>query len=232
MLLFWLIVAGLVTELPGAIALLVLPLLVVAFIALHVLARRPTTIELSRLSPPSIKVLVQFGIPISLLLVTGDILWLIAGDRLNPDSDPLPLATILAFVTLFPLVEEFGFRLWVQTPLERKLGGGFSVFLVALLFALFHDASFPLPQLIAGLGFGVALITTGSIWVPVVMHVFQNMLLVFLGGIPVVQSWAVSLAENEANWVPVASAACWGGALLFLVTWYRFHRTKPVQTSS
>jgi membrane protease YdiL (CAAX protease family) len=89
-------------------------------------------------------------------------------------------AGVLAFavlaVVMAPLVEEVGFRGWVQRPLERKLGAQAAIAGSALLFALAHsnDLDFLPVRLAGGLVLGHAVYATRSIWTGVALHVAWN----------------------------------------------------------
>lgn len=221
LLLLWLLIAGSLLSLEGALAWLALAAALVGFFVVHLLAGRPLGVERSRLAWPPVRAWPAVAIPVSLLLVAGDIAWLISQDRLTGDSGEEPLVVIAAFVLLFPLLEEFGFRLWVQTPLERRIPPLVAVALVALAFSMLHSADSPLPQFIAGLAFGIALIVTGSIWVSVLMHLVQNLLLIVLGALPPVQFWATTLAAEPPPGLVALAFSCWGLAMIGVLAWYR-----------
>lgn len=191
----------------------------VAFLVLHGALGLPREADRDRAKGWSTEGFVRFGIPISVLLVIGDVLWLIARNQLDLDSGRTPAPMMLAIVLLFPLVEEFGFRLWIQTPLEERVGPLLGVGIVALGFAMLHSAEFPVPQFIAGVGFGVALVVTGTIWVPIAMHALQNGMVVGLELVPGIEDWAVGLANSGAAWIPVLSGVSWTTAAALILYW-------------
>lgn len=75
-----------------------------------------------------------------------------------------------------PLVEEFGFRGWIQRPLERGFGVLPAIAASALLFALAHvePDQFPI-HLAAGLVLGHAVWASRSIWSGVLLHLAWNL---------------------------------------------------------
>ena len=84
-------------------------------------------------------------------------------------------AFYLLAVLVAPLMEEFGFRGWVQRPLERKLGAQVAIPATAVLFALAHFQADYLPvRLAAGLVLGHAVYATRSVWAGVALHVAWN----------------------------------------------------------
>ena len=81
----------------------------------------------------------------------------------------------LLAVAVAPLLEEFGFRGWVQRPVERKLGAQPAIALSALLFALAHFELDYLPvRLAGGLVLGHAVYATRSVWTGVALHAAWN----------------------------------------------------------
>lgn len=95
-------------------------------------------------------------------------------------------AFVLLAVALAPLVEEFGFRGWVQRPVERKLGAQAAITMSALLFALAHFELEYLPvRLAGGLVLGHAVYATRSVWTGVALHaVWNGSALAFAAAVP------------------------------------------------
>ena len=84
-------------------------------------------------------------------------------------------AFLVLAVAVAPLLEEFGFRGWIQRPLERKLGAQAAITGSALLFAVAHFQADYLPvRLAGGLVLGHAVYATRSIWTGVALHVAWN----------------------------------------------------------
>lgn len=78
-------------------------------------------------------------------------------------------------VAVLPVLEEFGFRGWIQRPVERRLGAQTAITATALLFAVAHFEADYLPvRLAAGLVMGHAVYATRSIWTGVALHMAWN----------------------------------------------------------
>jgi membrane protease YdiL (CAAX protease family) len=78
-------------------------------------------------------------------------------------------------VAVAPLLEEFGFRAWVQRPVERRLGPEAAIGLTAVLFSIAHLQMEAVPvRLAAGLVLGHAVYATRSIWAGVALHASWN----------------------------------------------------------
>lgn len=85
------------------------------------------------------------------------------------------VAFYMLAVAVAPLLEEFGFRGWVQRPLERRWGAQPAIAVTAVLFALAHMQPQAVPvRLAAGLVLGHAVYATRSIWAGVALHVSWN----------------------------------------------------------
>lgn len=78
-------------------------------------------------------------------------------------------------VAVAPLLEEFGFRAWIQRPIERRLGAEAAIGMTAVLFSIAHLQMQAVPvRLAAGLVLGHAVYATRSIWAGVALHVSWN----------------------------------------------------------
>lgn len=85
------------------------------------------------------------------------------------------LAFALIAVTAVPVVEEVGFRGWVQRPLERRIGAQAAIAVAAALFAAAHLGSSLLPaRLAGGLVLGHAVYATRSAWTGILLHAAWN----------------------------------------------------------
>jgi membrane protease YdiL (CAAX protease family) len=74
-----------------------------------------------------------------------------------------------------PLLEEFGFRAWIQRPVERRLGAEAAIGFTAVLFSIAHLQLDAVPvRLAAGLVLGHAVYATRSIWAGVALHACWN----------------------------------------------------------
>jgi membrane protease YdiL (CAAX protease family) len=84
-------------------------------------------------------------------------------------------AFVVLAVLVAPLLEEFGFRGWIQRPMERRLGAQAAIAGSALLFAVAHFQPDYLPvRLAGGLVLGHAVYATRSIWAGVALHLAWN----------------------------------------------------------
>jgi membrane protease YdiL (CAAX protease family) len=218
--LLWLIVFGVAASESPLIGAPVLLVGLGAFFWLHVVQRRPAGWDAGRLGRPPISVLTA-GVAVSAAIVAGDVMLVVYRNALDTESPPDTLVFRVAIILALPLTEEFGFRLWLQSPLERHLGRAGAVVAVALLFASFHSSQFPLSQFLGGCLYGAALVVTGSVWTPVLLHVFQNAALVGLGEIPAVEAWATAAAEAPPGWLVPAMASCWLAAAGTAWFWLR-----------
>ncbi|MFM2244191.1 MAG: hypothetical protein RL071_265 [Pseudomonadota bacterium] len=114
----------------------------------------------------------------------------------------LPLPLVIALLALLPAIcEELLFRGALLGLLERSLPPAGRVALVAALFGLLHLSYFRiLPTAALGLLFGAAALRSGSLLVPVLMHLLNNGLLVGAVGLGLIG------AEDEAPlWAGVAA---------------------------
>lgn len=98
-----------------------------------------------------------------------------------PDFSP-PVGLVPQIVFLFHLsvlpafFEEFAFRGVILARL-RKFGDGFAILISAILFGVMHGNFVQAPfAFILGLALGYFYVLTGSIWVSVAIHFFNNLL--------------------------------------------------------
>ena len=86
------------------------------------------------------------------------------------------LAEIFVTAMLVPVMEELVFRGVVQSAL-RRYGTGFSIAASALVFGLAHmDPSSVVFATIAGLVFGFLYARTNNLWLPILIHVLNNLI--------------------------------------------------------
>lgn len=87
------------------------------------------------------------------------------------------LPIFLAVVIIAPIIEEAALRGYLQGRLASKGARRSAVVATAVAFAVLHLSPTSMPYLfIVGLAFGAAMVRTGSIWVPVTLHAFGNLL--------------------------------------------------------
>jgi uncharacterized protein len=129
------------------------------------------------------------------VLVLALAVFLLAAGLAQPDVHPEPVRRMLeqpwgALPFLFlvvvtaPVIEEVGFRGWIQRPLERRVGAGVAVAVSALLFGLAHLGSALLPARIAGgLVLAQSVHLTRSVWTGILLHSFWNAAMLVVGGL-------------------------------------------------
>jgi membrane protease YdiL (CAAX protease family)/Flp pilus assembly protein TadD len=94
---------------------------------------------------------------------------------IKPALKANPLTTYLAIVILMPVVEEILFRGLFYCALERRLPTGGTIIVTSLVFAAFHlQMAFFIPLLSVGVLLGWARSKTGSIGLPILVHVLNN----------------------------------------------------------
>lgn len=103
-----------------------------------------------------------------------------------------------------PLLEEFGFRGWIQRPLERGFGATPAIATSAALFALAHGEAELMPvRFAAGLVLGHAVWASRSIWSSVFLHLSWNLGAIALDAV----AGDVDVSNKGWEWgVPAAAA--------------------------
>ncbi len=163
---------------------------------------------------------------LAVLLVFGDFFWLFHMKTSQSTFTEDPLDVLVLAVIAFPLVEEFGFRLWLQSYLESKVHKVIAILAVSSFFAFVHGADLPIPQLLSGVFYGVLLITTRSVWWPLVIHVLHNILVVFAENIPYIKTQAFILMDRQDSLNLVIAILFWGLASVGLLVWTKLNQAK------
>lgn len=89
----------------------------------------------------------------------------------------IPLALFLG--VMVPIVEEFGFRGWIQRRFERRYTPSIAIAVTAFIFAVAHLQLLGLPtRFLAGVFFGYAVWASRSIWSAVILHGAHNLSLI------------------------------------------------------
>jgi len=82
---------------------------------------------------------------------------------------------IVAIALLYPLAEEFFFRGVFLGVVRRKFGDLPAIVVPAIIFGVIHvQYGWPLLIVADGLLFGLARVRTGSVYVPMAMHIIGN----------------------------------------------------------
>ncbi len=93
----------------------------------------------------------------------------------NPNGFFGFMLTLITMAIVPPLVEEFAFRGLVLGSL-RKYGDGFAVLCSAILFGLMHSNFQQMPfAFLVGLALGFITVKTGSLWIAIAVHCFNNL---------------------------------------------------------
>ncbi len=163
---------------------------------------------------------------LTFLLVVGDYFWLFHIKTSQSTFTEDPLDVLVLAVIAFPLVEEFGFRLWLQSYLELKVNKVFAILSVASFFAFIHATDIPLTQLLSGIFYGTVLIATKSVWWPFILHVLHNGLVVLGENIPYVKTQAFILMDRQDNINLMIAILFWSLAGIGLYTWMNLNKRR------
>lgn len=233
--LIWLLVLGTYQQFEPLLGALFASAVLVTFVLLHIVQRRPAVWTHQRLQGFDRK-----HLPLSLLLVlllTTLQVSLFANFAQLPmptlavagSSSAAHSLTLLAAVAILaaPIIEEFGFRLWLQTPIEAVLTPWLAIIASSLLFTAVHGLDGWYSHLLSGLVYGTALWLSGSIWLPIIMHAVSNLLIALLNASDAVTSILRHWMVNEAELLPTLSAVLAAFTLVCAVLWVRsFAKTK------
>jgi membrane protease YdiL (CAAX protease family) len=160
-----------------------------------------------------------------LLLLLGATVSLLALGLATPDEFPPLLedfaarpggvaALVVIAVTAIPVVEEVGFRGWVQRPLERGIGPQAAIALTTAVFAAVHLGSSLLPaRLAGGLVLGHAVYATRSTWTGILLHAAWN------GGMFALDALLPAWDPSGAGWRWAGPAAVAALAALLWCVW-------------
>ncbi len=180
----WLVALGAGANQPPAIAYAVLVLVLGTFWACHVRRDWPRGFHHQRLVAPARRwwlwaLAMTLGLVAWRLLAAAELLragWISEASL----ASPVTLWTAVAAIAGAPLIEEFGFRLWLQSSLERLVPLALALLLTATVFAALHEPSLAPLHFVSALVYGTALRASGSIWLSVAMHALANGLLALL----------------------------------------------------
>lgn len=94
------------------------------------------------------------------------------------------LLSVIAIAIVPPLVEEFACRGLIMGSL-RKFGDGFAIVVSAVLFGLMHGNFEQMPfAFLVGLVLGFITVKSGSLWIAVAVHSFNNLISVVFDYLP------------------------------------------------
>lgn len=217
----WLIGFGICSEeLETLAAMLCGSLLIGLFYVVHIRIRLPKkwTYDRLKFTVPKYRFLL---IIITLILVVGDFFWIFHIKTSQSTFTDDPLDVLFLAIVAYPLVEEFGFRLWLQSYLETKINEITAVLSISLFFASIHATEIPITQLLSGIFYGIVLIYTKSVWWPIMVHVLHNGLIILVEQIPFVKKQAFILMDRQDNLNLIVAILFWSLASLGLFIWVK-----------
>ncbi|MCR5485655.1 MAG: CPBP family intramembrane metalloprotease [Clostridiales bacterium] len=99
----------------------------------------------------------------------------LSGGEYETSADAFGLVSNLITIAVLPaLIEEFSLRFVVMQPL-RKYGDKFAIVMSSMVFALMHGNMVQIPfAFIAGVAIAYFVISTGSVWTGVLIHLLNN----------------------------------------------------------
>ena len=215
----WLIPLSLIIdEFDGLYAILLGIVLTIIFYFIHGYSKKPNrwTYERTQWILPDKW---YFLIGISVLLVLGDVFWLYHVKTSASPFEEDPIAFVVLGIIAFPLIEEFGFRLWIQSFLESKLNPIIAILIVALIFSLFHKPEMPIPQLLGGIFYGSVLIGTKSILVVVFLHMIQNAMVILAGKIEYIKQLSFAMMDRTDNLNITIAVFMWVTSSICILIW-------------
>ena len=228
MIIVWLIILDLCAKIENnTIGVLCGVLSLFGFLFFHAVLKKPDKWDFNRLSirKPSYLLLLTVT---TILLVLGDIFWIYhtktSADILN--SEKSSIVFLILAVLVYPVIEEFGFRLWLQSYIERLLHPIFAITLIAIGFGFVHRPDMPIPQILAGLFYGILLLKTKSIWIPILIHIIQNAVLILSGEIEFVQNISLELMDREGNSNLYIAILIWILSGILILTWWRLSKKR------
>jgi len=141
-------------------------------------------------------------------------------------GDPAGIAFYIVQIAVVPaLIEEFALRGVVMQPL-RRYGDTFAVVASAVIFALMHGNLIQAPfALIAGIGLGYFVISTGSIWTGVIIHFLNNLFSVIISVVQSNTGQSVDFAYTLTLSVSLVLGLGCVVAYRFAGSRYRFRRS-------
>ena len=222
----WLIAFGICSEELDTIPALVCGLLlIIVFYFVHVRAKLPKkwTYDRLKFTKPKYSYLLFILV---LFKVIGDFFWIFHIKTSQSTFTDDPIDVLVLAVIAFPLVEEFGFRLWLQTYLETKINKIIAVLSISIFFSFIHANDIPVSQLLSSIFYGIILIKTKSVWWPIFMHVLHNALIVSLDNISYIKTLAFILMDRQDNLNLIIAILFWILSGFGLLMWIKFNNEK------
>ena len=149
------------------------------------------------------------------------------------------IINILLMALLPAVAEELTFRGVLQNLFEvkdetlKKKGNRvhIAIWCSAILFSAIHMQFYGfLPRMLMGALFGYALVWTGSLWIPILMHFTNNAMAVILYFLAIRSGWDMdkvdTIGTNDTLWLGVVSM------ILTIVGIYAFRRSTTMSNAS
>ncbi len=84
------------------------------------------------------------------------------------------LTAAYILIVVMPLLEEFGFRGWLQASLQQRLGPALAIPIASAMWAIAHGTAVFVPVFLLGLVIGSVMWITGSVWPCFLIHALHN----------------------------------------------------------
>ena len=149
------------------------------------------------------------------------------------------IINILLMALLPAVAEELTFRGVLQNLFEvkdetlKKKGNRvhIAIWCTAILFSAIHMQFYGfLPRMLMGALFGYALVWTGSLWIPILMHFTNNAMAVILYFLAIRSGWDMdkvdTIGTNDTLWLGVVSL------VLTIIGIYAFRRSTTMSNAS
>ena len=149
------------------------------------------------------------------------------------------IINILLMALLPAVAEELTFRGGLQNLFEvkdetlKKKGNRvhIAIWCTAILFSAIHMQFYGfLPRMLMGALFGYALVWTGSLWIPILMHFTNNAMAVILYFLAIRSGWDMdkvdTIGTNDTLWLGVVSL------VLTIIGIYAFRRSTTMSNAS
>jgi membrane protease YdiL (CAAX protease family) len=140
---------------------------------------------------------------------------------------------ILLMAVLPAVAEELSFRgvLMNLFPAKGDRVPHVAIWCTAILFSAVHMQFYGfLPRMLMGALFGYALVWTGNLWVPILMHLTNNAMAVLLYFVSMRMNWDMKMIDaigtNDTLWLGVVSL------VITLVGIYAFRRSTTMSSAS
>jgi membrane protease YdiL (CAAX protease family) len=140
---------------------------------------------------------------------------------------------ILLMAVLPAVAEELSFRgvLMNLFPAKGDRVPHVAIWCTAILFSAVHMQFYGfLPRMLMGALFGYALVWTGNLWVPILMHFTNNAMAVLLYFVSMRMNWDMKMIDaigtNDTLWLGVVSL------VITLVGIYAFRRSTTMSSAS